>query len=101
MSGRRKDKEKRRRRAAEDERDLGDGKVIRDSFTMPSRDHLRLEALKARCIEGGVAVKKSELLRAGVRALDQMGDAELLQLMARLEPVKTGRPPKDRRRGDK
>ena len=72
----------------------GDGRVVRDSFTMPGQEHARLKALKVRCLERGVAVKKSELLRAGVRALDQMGDRELLERLERLQPVKTGRPRK-------
>jgi hypothetical protein len=69
-------------------------KVVRDSFTMPKDEHGRLKALKARCLKGGVAVKKSELLRAGIQTLDTMSDVQLLKLMQKLERVKTGRPAK-------
>jgi len=67
-------------------------KVVRDSFTMPRAEHARIAALKHRALEQGVAVKKSELLRAGIQMLDALGDRELRGALSRLAPVKTGRP---------
>jgi hypothetical protein len=69
------------------------GKVIRDSFTMPAADHELIGILKKRCIGLGIAIKKSELLRAGLAALDRLPDESLAQVTAAVESVKTGRPP--------
>jgi hypothetical protein len=68
-------------------------KVIRDSFTMPLADYELIGVLKKRCIGLGVAIRKSELLRAGLAALDRLPDASLAQVVAAVESVKTGRPP--------
>jgi len=67
-------------------------KVVRDSFTMPEVDYARLTELKKRCLLGGVSVKKSELLRAGLQALSAMSAEELVTAVNALESVKTGRP---------
>jgi hypothetical protein len=69
------------------------GRVIRDSFTMPLGDYARLTNLKGRCIGLGVAIKKSELLRAGLVALERLPDPGLLQVVNSVESIKTGRPP--------
>ena len=68
-------------------------KVIRDSFTMPAAEHQLIGALKNRCIGLGVAIKKSELLRAGLAALVRLPDEKLTKAVAAVESVKTGRPP--------
>ncbi|HTR57980.1 MAG TPA: hypothetical protein VMM27_07380 [Casimicrobiaceae bacterium] len=68
-------------------------KVIRDSFTMPHADYEMIGALKQRCLGLGVAMKKSELLRAGLAVLRQLPDERLLEVVAAVESVKTGRPP--------
>jgi hypothetical protein len=72
---------------------LKPGTVIRDSFTMPLADYALIGVLKRRCIGLGVAIKKSELLRAGLVALEQLPDASLSQVVAAIETIKTGRPP--------
>jgi hypothetical protein len=69
------------------------GKVIRDSFTMPLADYELIGALKERCIGLGIAIKKSELLRAGLASLEQLSDVNLAQVVGAVESVKTGRPP--------
>ena len=66
-------------------------KVVRDGFTMPKGDYDTLKALKALCLQSGVDVKKSELLRAGILALAAMSAAELLGRMRALPAVKAGR----------
>ncbi len=68
-------------------------KVIRDSFTMPAIDYARIGVLKDRCIGLGFAIKKSELLRAGLHVLGRISDEDLAQVVAAVESVKTGRPP--------
>ncbi|NLP63555.1 hypothetical protein [Paraburkholderia sacchari] len=69
-------------------------KVIRDSFTMPKADYERIAQLKRKCLEAGVAVKKSELLRAGLLLLDSASSKRLVAAISALEAVKTGRPAK-------
>ncbi|NIE62352.1 hypothetical protein [Burkholderia sp. Ax-1719] len=69
-------------------------KVIRDSFTMPKADHERLAVLKRKCLDAGISVKKSELLRAGIQLLDSASSKRLLAAISALETVKTGRPAK-------
>jgi hypothetical protein len=76
-------------------------KVVRDSFTMPIADYARIGALKERCIGLGVAMKKSELLRAGLAVLDRLPDERLAEVIARVERVKTGRPPGKKKRKKK
>ena len=70
-------------------------KVIRDSFTMPEGDYAKIAQLKKTCLAGGVSVKKSELLRAGLQALAALAPANLLATIGSLENVKTGRPVKE------
>ena len=41
-------------------------KLVRDSFCMPKEEYAQIELLKQRLLALGKAVKKSELLRAGV-----------------------------------
>jgi hypothetical protein len=67
-------------------------KVVRDSFTMPKSDYEKLAKLKQKCLDAGVAAKKSELLRAGLAMLDAASRKQLLKAVAAIETVKTGRP---------
>jgi hypothetical protein len=92
LMGMPKSKRKKRRRDEPDKPPRLE-KVVRDSFTMPKAEHARLAALKGRVLKHGIAVKKSELLRAGVQLLETLGDAELRAALSRLKRVKTGRPP--------
>ena len=75
------------------ERRVGFEKVVRDSFTMPVEDYELIGVLKQRCIGLGFAMKKSELLRAGLAALNQLPDVSLAQVVGAVEQVKAGRPP--------
>lgn len=67
-------------------------KVIRDSFTMPASDYELISQIKSRCLKTGTSVNKSEVLRAGLAALDAMSEKELRAVIGRLTKVKTGRP---------
>jgi hypothetical protein len=69
-------------------------KVVRDSFTMPKSDYEKLTALKQKCLDAGVSVKKSELLRAGLLLLDSAPPKRLIEAISVVESVKTGRPAK-------
>lgn len=67
-------------------------KLIRDSFTMPESDYVRIKSLKSRLLTAGVEIKKSEVLRAGLVALAGMSDTQLQKVVAQVERIKTGRP---------
>ena len=69
-------------------------KLVRDSFTMPDGEYAQIAALKARCLNAGVAAKKSEILRAAVASLAKLSDAAVLAAVRRLDVIKTGRPAK-------
>ena len=69
-------------------------KMERDSFTMPKDEYAQLSQLKSRLIAMGHPVKKSELLRAGIKLLANMNDATLKSTMAGIPVIKTGRPKK-------
>jgi hypothetical protein len=67
-------------------------KLVRDGFTMPESDHALIATLKARALKSGRETKKSELLRAGLQALAGLDAKTLIAALARLEPIKIGRP---------
>ncbi len=67
-------------------------KLVRDSFTIPKDEYAAIDALKARALPLGVAIKKSELLRAGLMALAAMSDAKFKAALAAVPTLKTGRP---------
>ncbi len=69
-------------------------KMVRDSFSMPENEYSQFAALKKKCLSVGVHVKKSELLRAGLVCLLKLSDPELVNVVGRVEILKTGRPPK-------
>jgi hypothetical protein len=70
-------------------------KLVRDGFTMPKNEYAVLDVLKLRAAKLGRPVKKSELLRAGVKALEAMSDTALTQALDNVPAIKTGRPKKD------
>ena len=67
-------------------------KLVRDSLTMPKAEYLVIDALKQRSAQAGRPLKKSEVLRAGVKALAAMADAEFAAAVANVPVLKTGRP---------
>ena len=69
-------------------------KLVRDSFTIPKPEFLVLEQLKQRAGKLGAPIKKSELLRAGIKALAAMDSADYLAALAAVPAIKTGRPAK-------
>jgi hypothetical protein len=69
-------------------------KLVRDSYAMPENEYAQIGELKKRLAAMSVDVKKSELLRGGIAVMAALNDAELKQVMARVERIKTGRPAK-------
>jgi hypothetical protein len=70
-------------------------KVVRDSFTIPKTELLQIGEMKKRALTLGVGVKKSELIRAGLSALNGMTDVAFKKALASVPTIKTGRPAKD------
>ena len=69
-------------------------KLVRDSFTIPKAEYLVLDELKQRAGRISNPAKKSELLRAGIKALAAMPDAAFLAALRAVPAIKTGRPSK-------
>ena len=67
-------------------------KLVRDSFTIPKEEYAAIEGLKIRAMTMGLAIKKSELLRAGLMALTGLSDAKLKVALVAVPTLKTGRP---------
>lgn len=69
-------------------------KLVRDSFTIPKTEYTVLDELKQRTGKLLATAKKSELIRAGIKALAAMSDAALLAALNAVPAIKTGRPKK-------
>lgn len=69
-------------------------KLVRDSFTIPKAEYAVLDELKLRIGQLMASAKKSELIRAGIKALAAMPDAALLAALKAVPAIKTGRPKK-------
>jgi len=67
-------------------------KLVRDSFTMPKDEYQAIETLKQRATGLQRTAKKSELLRAGIKALSAMDDKSFAAILAKVPALKTGRP---------
>lgn len=67
-------------------------KLVRDSFTIPKDEYAAIDVLKARSARLGRAAKKSEVLRAGLKALSAMPDSTFVAALREVPAIKTGRP---------
>ena len=97
-AGKEKKAKKKDKKMNEGDRPAGKKKMVRDSFTMPAPDYALIGVLKSRTLASGTAVKKSELLRAGLVALAAMSPAQLIDLVSAMPEVKTGRPGKKKKK---
>jgi hypothetical protein len=70
-------------------------KMVRDSFTMPKAEFAVIETLKVRAAALKVPTKKTEMIRAGIKALAEMSDTAFLNAVRAVPNLKTGRPAKD------
>jgi len=73
----------------------GAGKLTTDSLHIPDGEDKLLSRLKRRCRRAGISADKSEILRAGLAALDRMQDRELERLFDGLPGVKSARPERE------
>lgn len=69
-------------------------KLVRDSFTIPKDEYLVIDTLKQRSAKLGQPMKKSELLRAGIKLLHSLDEAHFRMALAAVPAIKTGRPKK-------
>ena len=69
-------------------------KLVRDSFAMPRSDFELIALLKERALSFRRPTKKSELLRAGLRALAALNTEQLQTVLDKLPLLKTARPKK-------
>lgn len=69
-------------------------KMVRDSISIPKAEYTVLDSMKLRCGRLGVAAKKTELIRAGIKALAALPDAAFLAAVRAVPNLKTGRPAK-------
>jgi hypothetical protein len=67
-------------------------KVVRDGFSMPAADYALIAEIQEKLMDGRVSASKSEVVRAGLHALKRLNPEALLEIVASLEKVKTGRP---------
>ena len=69
-------------------------KMVRDSFTIPKMEYAVLETMKERSAKLLSPAKKTELFRAGIKALAALPDAAFLAAIQAVPSLKTGRPAK-------
>ena len=65
---------------------------MRDSFTIPKSEFAVLDQLKRRAGLMARTVRKSELLRAGIKLLASLSNDALLSALSQVPTIKTGRP---------
>jgi hypothetical protein len=59
-------------------------KVIRRRFTMPESEYGMIAILQKKLIAAGVAVKKNDLLRAGIKKLSELSQTNLNKKLSKL-----------------
>jgi hypothetical protein len=67
-------------------------KLVRDSFTLPEADHALLKACKKMALTSGRETKKSEVVRAAIRAFSALSAAQQLAAYQALPQIAVGRP---------
>ena len=66
-------------------------KVVRDSFSMPQDEYEELAKIKASFRKDGMPVKKSEVLRAALKALGSLNMMQKKRLLAGVQKIKANR----------
>jgi len=69
-------------------------KMVRDSVSMPKTESLVLVEMKTRAKKFGVEVKKTEVIRAGIKVLAALSDTAFIAAIRSVPNIKTGRPAK-------
>ena len=68
--------------------------LVRDSFTMPQSEYQVLSHVKKACLQSGIEIKKSELLRIAGVQLAGLSVTKIATLQKGLNKIQTGRPKK-------
>jgi NDP-sugar pyrophosphorylase family protein len=68
--------------------------LVRDSFTMPQSEYQVLSLVKKSCLQAGIEIKKSELLRIAVVQLAGLSVTKIATLQKALNKIQAGRPKK-------
>lgn len=66
--------------------------AVKDTFSFPEDDHALIENLIKSLLSKGVHASKSEIVRAGLHALNDMEIDESIEVISKLERLQTGRP---------
>lgn len=69
-------------------------KLVRDSLSIPKEEYEVIAVLKLRAGKLGHAAKKTEIIRAGIKAIAALSDQALLKALKSVPSIKTGRPAK-------
>jgi preprotein translocase subunit SecB len=69
-------------------------KLVRDSLSIPKDEYEVISVLKVRAGKLGHAAKKTEIIRAGIKAIAALSDQALLKALQSVPSIKTGRPAK-------
>lgn len=68
-------------------------KIVRN-FSMPQAEYRKIADIKEACLKAGLQVKKSEVLRAGLKVLGKMDGEQLKLAIMELGKIKAGLPKK-------
>lgn len=71
-------------------------KLVRDSLSIPKDEFEVIAVLKTRAAKLGHSAKKTEIIRAGIKAVAALSDQALLKALQSVPSVKTGRPAKQK-----
>ena len=71
-------------------------KLVRDSLSIPKDEFEVIAVLKTRAAKLGHSAKKTEIIRAGIKAMAALSDQALLKALQSVPSVKTGRPAKQK-----
>ncbi len=67
-------------------------KTIKDTFSLPVTDHAMIGDLMALLLKNGVKANKSEIIRAGLHALNGLSQEELMDSLEGIDRIPVGRP---------
>ena len=62
--------------------------LVREKFSLPEGEYEQLLEMKQRLSDHSLPVKKSELVRAGIRLLDALGEKELLAVLDQIPTLR-------------
>lgn len=75
------------------------GNVVRANFSMPVSDYELIAQLREKCSRNGVILSRSEILRAGLRALLGLSTPQQIDIARSVEHLKPGPVKRSRRIG--